>query len=293
MDSFDIPGYRKQVEANNWCNHHFGLSADRWSKLSGKGFWITGAGTGYGRCIALALAAAGATIFLTGRRSVKLQETIKEGMSRGIDMSKCIPMVADITSEEQIQSVVSRISENNAPLFGLINNAALPQGGQYNAPLMSADLSEWQSLIATNITGQWLVTKYALPLIANEKCGRVVFMSSEAGWAFTPGFGIYNVTKAALNNLAASFAAECESAFTEMDLQINVIVAGEARTEMNQGSSISPFTIVPMILALLSHPAHGPNGFFFHMDGRYLEFAYSKQYQFPLFDDRSEDQIRQ
>jgi hypothetical protein len=51
---------------------------------------------------------------------------------------------------------------------------------------------------------------------------------------------------------------------------------GEARSEMNQTSTASPYTAVAMTLALLSHPAAGPNGRFYARDGRHLEFAYAK-----------------
>jgi NAD(P)-dependent dehydrogenase (short-subunit alcohol dehydrogenase family) len=111
----------------------------------------------------------------------------------------------------------------------------------------------------------------------------VVFLTSEAGWAATPGVGPYNVSKAAVNALSASFAAECAQRYQECDIQINALIPGEARSEMNQGSSISPYTVVPMTLALLSHPPAGPNGRFFHRDGRHFSFAYSGAYESALF----------
>jgi len=65
-------------------------------------------------------------------------------------------------------------------------------------------------------------------------------------------------------------------------VQINVLDPGEARTEMNQGSTNSPFAAVPMALLLLSHPKGGPNGKFFHRNGRHLAFAYSDAYDSDL-----------
>lgn len=106
----------------------------------------------------------------------------------------------------------------------------------------------------------------------------MIFLSSEAGWASTPGFGPYNISKAAVNTLGASLAAECAMRFPAKDVQINVLVPGEARTEMNQGSTESPYSVVSMVLTLLSHPPGGPNGCFFHRDGRHLAFAYSPQF---------------
>ena len=70
-----------------------------------------------------------------------------------------------------------------------------------------------------------------------------------------------------------------------MDVQINVLVPGEARTEMNQGSNRSPYTIAGMVLLLLSHSPGGPNGHFFHADGRHLAFGYSPPYDRSLLTD--------
>ncbi|MCB2261351.1 MAG: SDR family oxidoreductase [Candidatus Thiosymbion ectosymbiont of Robbea hypermnestra] len=278
----DRPDMQASRHPEDWCAHRFGLSAERWAHLAGRNFWVTGAGTGYGQCISLALAAAGGRVYLTGRRETKLQETVAEGCRLGIDTSLLVPLVADITSPESVNRIVAEMASYDEPLFGLVNNAALPQGGKYQYPLLNASWDEWRALILTNVDAQWLVTQQALPLMLKGNGGRVVFMTSEAGWAFTPGFGIYNVSKAAMNNLAASFAAECEAAYPDRDFQINALVPGEARTEMNQGSSVSPYTVVEMMLILLSYPRGGPNGCFFHQDGRNLQFAYAEPYSQSL-----------
>ena len=73
-------------------------------------------------------------------------------------------------------------------------------------------------------------------------------------------------------------AAAAARVTKQVRLQVNVLVPGEARTEMNQESVISPYAVVSMALALLSHPPHGPNGHCFHRDGRHLAFANSHSY---------------
>ena len=73
-------------------------------------------------------------------------------------------------------------------------------------------------------------------------------------------------------------AEECARRYPDVDVQMNVVVPGEARTEMNQGSVNSPYTLASIVLLLLSHTKGGPNGKFFHRDGRHLEFAYSAAY---------------
>ncbi len=193
-----------------------------------------------------------------------------------------MPVPADITNPDDVQRAAALIAEHTTHLYGLVNNAAVPEPHRSPWPLADLSAAQWNTLLATNVTGQWLVSKAALPLMVRREEFRMVFMTSEAGWAFTPGFGPYNLSKAALNNLAASLAAECAARFPEKDVQINILVPGEARTEMNQGSTDSPFSVVCMTLLLLSHPTGGPNGCFFHRDGRHLAFAYASPYSKSL-----------
>jgi 3-oxoacyl-[acyl-carrier protein] reductase len=283
LSELSTPDILQHVDASDWRDHYFGLPPARWRSLAGKSFWITGAGTGYGRCIAIALALAGTRVFLTGRRSAKLEETKAEAVALGADAANCVGIPADITDPADVAHAAHVIGTQCPHLFGLVNNAALPEPHPSPWPLADLEPPNWNKLLATNVTGHWLVSKFALPLMTAGTACRAVFMTSEAGWAFTPGFGPYNLTKAALNNLGASLAAECAARYPEKDIQINVLVPGEARTEMNRGSTESPYAVVCMTLLLLSHPASGPNGCFFHRDGRHLTFAYASAYHKSLF----------
>lgn len=280
--SIVTPGILQNVHPASWREHRFGLPQARWERLKGRDFWITGAGTGYGRCIALALAAAGSRVFLSGRRIEKLREAVDEGAALGIDVRRCIAVPVDIRSEDDLARAVRHIQLVTPSLYGLVNSAALPQSGETAFPLTGQSAAAWTNLLTTNVTGQWLTCKAAMPLLDHGDGFRILFLSSFAGWASTPGFGPYNVSKSALNTLGASLAAECVLRYPSKDVQINVLVPGEARTEMNQGSTESPYAVVSMVLVLLSHPPGGPNGFFFNRDGRHLAFAYTQEYPQPL-----------
>lgn len=276
------PGIIQNVHPASWSDHRFGLPQARWERLKGRNFWITGAGTGYGRCIALALAAAGARVFISGRRIEKLRETVDEGAALGIDISRCISVPVDIRSEGDLARAVRNIQHVTTNLYGLVNSAALPQPSGTAFPLTDQSVDSWTDILTTNVTGQWLTCKAAMPLLSHGDGFRILFLSSFAGWASTPGFGSYNISKSAVNTLGASLAAECAARYPRKDIQINVLVPGEARTEMNQGSTESPYSVVSMVLVLLSHPPGGPNGYFFNRDGRHLAFAYTQEYPQPL-----------
>ena len=275
-------GIQSKFEPVQWKKHFFGVTQKRWAFLNGKSVWITGAGTGYGRCLAVALAAAGAKVFLTGRREDKLQETINEMKRFDVPTDRCYKIIADITNFDQASEACKKVADLSDSLYGLINNAALPSRGDIKRPLLDGSIDDWQKIMATNVTAPWFLTRTIFPHMAKGGTSRVLFVSSEAGWAFTPGFGSYNVSKAALNNLSASLAAECATSYPEADTQMNVLVPGEARTEMNQGSLESPYKIVGMALALLSHPKGGPNGRFFYWDGRHSFFCYASPYEISL-----------
>lgn len=275
-------GILQHIEPALWMKHKFGIPHDRWSRLRGGSFWITGGGTGYGRAIALALTAAGARTFITGRRIAKLEETISEGRDLGIDVEHCYPIAADITSEIDLENAIKKISSFTECLSGVINSAALPQPDSGNCPLASMSIHQWDNLIKTNVTAQWLVSKAALTLFAKSNVLRMLYLTSEAGWADTPGFGPYNITKSAVNSIGLSFAAECKIKYSNKDVQINVLVPGEAKTEMNSAGTGSPYAVVSMVMSLMSHPTGGPNGHFFHRDGRHLSFGYSSVYSKDL-----------
>lgn len=272
----------QDADPRAWKEHCYGLPAERWESLRGQNFWITGAGTGFGRAVAVALSCAGAGVFLTGRREAKLLETIDDAEALGAARGECFALPADITSEEQMTAATRTIERSGRPLRGIINSAAVPQQRRSEWPLMEESTASWQNMLAANVLGSWLATKCALPLMIRSGVVRALFLSSGAGWADTPGFGQYNVSKAALNSLGACLAAECALRYPDADVQINVVVPGEARTEMNQGSENSPYTLASMALLLLSHPKGGPNGRFFHRDGRHLEFCCSAAYSHVL-----------
>jgi len=272
------------VNPAKWMEHLYGLTPERWNSLKGKSFWVTGAGTGYGCCIACALAAAGAQVFLTGRRVEKLKESIEEIAVMGISTKDCHVVEADITKYDDILMACNKVKTLCSSLNGIVNNAAISGNTGSPNPFQNASLEYWNKVMATNVTAPWLLTREIFPHMLAGHSVRILFITSEAGWASTHGVGIYNVSKAALNSLCHSMAQEYGCRFPDKDIQINAIVAGEARTEMNQGSIQSPYTICSIVLILLSHPKGGPNGRFFHMDGRHFQFCYTAPYDKPLIE---------
>lgn len=273
------PGILQNTPPEIWSDHHFGLPPDRRQALAGHGFWVIGAGTGFGQATAVALALTGARVFLTGRRRERLEETAARAAACGADPALCRVVVADACDEAAVRRAAEEIAAvcaaERTPFRGLVHCAAAPPPPAGPGPLRDLDPARWDALMRVNLTAPWLTTRTATPLMTAQGGARVVLFTSEAGWASTPTVGPYNVSKAALNSLGASLAAEFAALQPDDDIQINVLIPGEARSEMNQGSTESPFTAACMTLLLLSHPPGGPNGRFFHRDGRHFAFAYA------------------
>ncbi len=275
-------GVLEYCDPQQWQTHRFGLPEARWNALAGKVVWITGAGTGFGAAIATILAAAKARPVLSGRTREKLEAAREAMRSLDVDPSAALILPCDVTREADLRAAVQRIEADAGALHGLVVCAALPQPRVSAWPLRDLPYEQWQAMLATNVTAPWLTARTGMPLMLRTRTARVVLLTSEAGWASTPGVGSYNLTKSALNALGASLAAETAASDPEADVQINVLNPGEARSEMNQGSTVSPYTAVAMTLALISHPPGGPNGCFFARDGRHLEFAYARSWTKPV-----------
>lgn len=267
-----------------WSEHRYGLTTERWQSLKGKSFWITGAGTGYGRSLSCALAAAGAQVFLTGRRLAKIEESIKEIESMGISASKCVILPVDISIENNILEACEKVKSLCPALNGLVNNAAVPPNGRAfeSKPLQEEPLATWEQMMKVNVTATWLITRNIFPHMRQSRHPRVLFITSEAGWASTTGVGIYNISKCTLNSLTHSMAEEYAWSYPKEDIQLNALNPGESRTEMNRNSKNSPYAVVSMALLLLSHPEGGPNGRFFARDGRHIAFGYTGAWDKPL-----------
>jgi 3-oxoacyl-[acyl-carrier protein] reductase len=264
-----------------WRAHRFGLSPERWAALAGRTTLVTGAGSGLGAAVATALAAAGANVILCGRRADRLEATCAALPSLAIDASRALALPLDVRDPDHVDTVDAEAARRAGPIGGVVHAAALPPPPVGPWPLADATPADWADQMATNLTGPWLVSRAVLRL-ARAPSLRIVFLSSGAGWGFAPGFGPYNVSKAAVNSLSASLAAECAARHPDADIQINAVEPGIFRSEMNPNATQSPYEVVPVLLLLLSHPAGGPTGRFFQTTGNSLPFGIAAPWTAPL-----------
>jgi 3-oxoacyl-[acyl-carrier protein] reductase/pteridine reductase len=167
--------------------------------LNGKSALITGGARRIGREIAVGLAAAGADVCITYRKSrADAQETLRliEQMGR-----RCIALECDVRSEESVSSAISGCVKFHGRLDVLVNNAAIFE----SAPLDQLTLEQWDNIFATNARGPFLVSRAALPHLLTTR-GRIINMGSLGGIRAWADHAHYCASKAALHMLTQAMA---------------------------------------------------------------------------------------
>ncbi|HET6220664.1 MAG TPA: SDR family NAD(P)-dependent oxidoreductase, partial [Dongiaceae bacterium] len=138
--------------------------------ILGKHALVTGGGTGVGRAIALALAEAGVSVTICGRRKAKLEAVAGEN-------ARIFPIAADVTDEAAMAGLYAEAEELRGPFDIVVANA----GGAESSPAHKTSLADWQRALDLNLTGSFLTVKPALAGMAKRKAGRIVFVASTAG----------------------------------------------------------------------------------------------------------------
>jgi NADP-dependent 3-hydroxy acid dehydrogenase YdfG len=161
---------------------------------------VTGAGSGIGRAIAIALGAEGATLALAGRRLATLESAAEAVRAAGAEARV---YVADLGREGEIRELVAAFGRDFGRIDILVQNAAVMRTGR----VADASAEDFDLQYRTNVLGPYLLTQGLLPLIRLRK-GQIVFMNSSAGLAARANVGQYAATKHALRAIADSLRDE-------------------------------------------------------------------------------------
>ena len=171
--------------------------------LKGKVAWVTGAGTGIGEGGALALAAAGMEVVLSGRRVAPLEDVARRIEAAG---GKCSIQPLDVSDKSAVQSVVDRIDSENGRLDVLINSAGInPRERNWH----NVSLEAWDSVIRIDLDGAFYCSKLVLPLMKKHNDGLIINISSWAGKHVGVTTGpAYTAAKHAMNAMNESLNME-------------------------------------------------------------------------------------
>ncbi len=187
---------------------------------------VTGAGSGIGRSCAIALAADGWTVVLTGRRNEALQGTIDEAGSHGARMQA---ISCDVTDPASVDSLFDQIAKSHGRLDLVFNNA-----GNNVPPASIADLSfeQWRHVISVNLDGAFLIARGAFTLMRDQtpQGGRIINNGSISAHVPRPGSAPYTSSKHAITGLTRCISLDGR-AFSIACSQIDIGNAASAMTD--------------------------------------------------------------
>lgn len=211
---------------------------------------VTGASRGLGRAIALELAKAGLHVIITGRTIGALEELDDEIQAVG---GSATILRLDIRKGELIDQLGPSVYERWGRLDVFVANAALL--GPLS-PLGHITADTWEEIININLNANWRLLRTLDPLLQRSEAGRVVFVSSGAASGRNAYWGPYAVSKAGLEALAHTYAAEVVST----NVRANIVNPGAMHTVMRAkafpGEDATtlpePSDIAPMVVELTS-----------------------------------------
>ena len=187
---------------------------------------ITGASRGIGRACAAALSDSGARVAVAARNLDQLEELASQIRSR---QREAFPVAIDMTSAGSIKEALDKTAKDFGPISILVNNAGITKDGL--AMRMKKD--DWDSVIATNLTGAFLAIQQVLPAMMRERWGRIINISSVVGESGNPGQANYVASKAGLIGLTKAIAQEMGS----RNITVNAVAPGYIETDMTRGLS--------------------------------------------------------
>jgi NAD(P)-dependent dehydrogenase (short-subunit alcohol dehydrogenase family) len=185
---------------------------------------VTGAGTGIGRAVSLALAREGYAVVLAGRRPEPLEAIAREGSQAG---GRLLAVPTDVADPASVAALFARTRAVLGRLDLLFNNAGR---GAPPVPLEDLPYEEWRSVVDTNLTGAFLCTQEAIRIMKDQtpRGGRIVNNGSISAHVPRPNSAPYTATKHAITGLTRSTSLDGR----RHDIACGQIDIGNAATEM-------------------------------------------------------------
>jgi NAD(P)-dependent dehydrogenase (short-subunit alcohol dehydrogenase family) len=187
---------------------------------------VTGAGSGIGRAVSVALSGAGYAVVLAGRRTELLQETARSAAAAAVN-----PLVVrtDVTDEGSVAALFEKAVDAFGRVDVLFNNAGI------NVPGVAIDeltVEQWHSVVDTNLTGPFLCTREAFRVMKRQhpRGGRIINNGSISAYAPRPNSAPYTATKHAITGLTKSTSLDGR----QWDIACGQIDIGNAATDMTE-----------------------------------------------------------
>lgn len=194
-------------------------------RLSGKSAVVTGASRGIGLAIAKALVSEDCDVVISGRNQRSIEKAAAEirTMSRGA--ARVLPIVCDVRHAQAVEQMFTAVMKEFGGLDILINNAGISQSA---APVEKTGIELWREIIDINLTGPFLCTRFAIPLM--RRGGTIVNVLSVAARACFPGYAPYNASKAGVLGFTQTLRQELMSS----GIRVTALLPGATDTEIWQ-----------------------------------------------------------
>ena len=182
--------------------------------FEGRVAWVTGGGSGIGRCVAHELAALGATVVVSGRTAARLDAVVAE---IGADGGRAEALPFDIRDEDAVKAAVAAVVSRHGRIDALVNNA----GGQFPSPLSAISKRGFEAVVSNNLTGGFLMMREAYAQSMQKHGGAIVNMTADFRNGM-PGMGHSGAARAGMANLTMSAAFEWASS----GVRVNAVAPG-------------------------------------------------------------------
>lgn len=192
-------------------------------RLKGRIALITGASRGIGRAVALRFAREGAHLILTARTQGALEEVDDEIQELTGESATLVPV--DLMDFDNIDQMGGAVFERFKRLDILVGNAGLLTS---LTPVAQVRPKDWDRVMALNVTANYRLLRSFDPLLRASDAGRAIFVSSTVTQGVWPFWGVYSVSKAALESMVRTYASE----IGKTSIRANILNPGPTRTAM-------------------------------------------------------------
>lgn len=198
------------------------LTAD----LKGRVALVTGASSGIGRGVAIALASSGCHVFINyppdeGVAAASAVQTEIEARGGEATLAP-----GDVSSEQDVSSMFNTIVSETGQLDILVNNAGIAR----SALTQDITLADWQAVMGVHVTGTFLCTRAALPIMYRQNSGRIISTASQLAYKGAPGFAHYTAAKGAILSFTRTVTLE----IGERNITANCVAPGATMTPILQ-----------------------------------------------------------